>query len=69
MSRQSSSSICFDQCHDIVMGCRNKVLSSDFPYILTLTSLLQHLSVNLPYCVAIVLRDVATIFISGLSLA
>ena len=42
----SSTAICLDQCRDIQILCRNKVLSSDFLYVLTLTSLSQHLSVN-----------------------
>ena len=49
MSRQISTTIFLDQCHDIVLFCRKKVLSSDFLYVSTLTSLSQHFLVNLSH--------------------
>ena len=42
----SSTAICLDQCHDIQILFHDKVLSSDFLYVSTLTYLSQHLSVS-----------------------
>ena len=42
----SSIAIFLDQCRDIQILYHDKVLSSDFLYVSTLTSLSQHLLVN-----------------------